>query len=252
MANQRKAGAILVYSNIVVKNIVNLLYTPLLLSFVGQTDYGVFQTANNFIVSLQLLAFGFSGAYVRFYMQRSSKDDVEGIRRLNGMYISVYVLIVLMAIALGLTFAFNCGILFSGSFAPDQVRLATQVMAVLTFNVATTLLSTVFDAFIVAHERFSFQQSRQMFTTLATPFFALIMLCQGWGVVGVSFAQLAVSLLLLALNMHYAIGKLGMSLWLAVLKSGVRSHHDERSQRGFGCCGGCRAGGDLRHCGSAA
>ena len=75
MSSQRKAGAVLGYANVVVKNVVNLLYTPMLLAFVGQGDYGVFQTANNFIVSLQLLTFGFSGAYVRFYMQRVVEND---------------------------------------------------------------------------------------------------------------------------------------------------------------------------------
>ena len=49
MASQRKAGAILGYLNIIVKNLVNLVYTPMLLSFVGQADYGVYQTANSFV-----------------------------------------------------------------------------------------------------------------------------------------------------------------------------------------------------------
>ena len=41
MVSQRKAGAILGYANIIVKNLVNLVYTPMLLAFVGQADYGV-------------------------------------------------------------------------------------------------------------------------------------------------------------------------------------------------------------------
>ena len=209
-ASQRKAGAVLGYANIVVKNVVNLLYTPMLLAFVGQADYGVFQTANNFIVSLQLLTFGFSGAYVRFYMLRETDGDEGGIRRLNGMYLILYLIICAIAIALGLLFSAVCGTLFSGSFTSDEVGTASAVMAVLTFNVATTLLSTVFDAFIVTHERFTFQQSRQMFTTLATPGLALVMLWLGFGVVGVAAAQLAVNLALLGLNARYAVGRLGM------------------------------------------
>jgi O-antigen/teichoic acid export membrane protein len=210
MASQRKAGAVLGYANIVVKNIVNLLYTPMLLAFVGQVDYGVFQTANNFIVSLQLLTFGFDGAYVRFYMLRKAEGDEDGIRRLNGMYLVLYLIICSIAIGLGLLFSAACGTIFSGSFTSDEVGLASAVMSVLTFNVATTLLSTVFDAYIVAHERFTFQQSRQMFTTLATPGLALVMLWLGFGVVGVSAAQLVVNLALLLLNARYAIGRLGM------------------------------------------
>lgn len=210
VASQRKAGAILGYANIAVKNIVNLLYTPMLLAFVGQGDYGVFQTANNFIVSLQLLTFGFSGAYVRFYMQRATAGDEAGIRKLNGMYLLLYLGICVIAVLLGLAFAFSCGSLFAGSFTSSEVDLAGVAMTVLTFNVATTLLSTVFDAYIVAHERFTFQQTRQMFTTLATPGLALCLLALGTGVVGVAMAQLMVNLALLALNVRYAVGKLGM------------------------------------------
>ena len=45
MASQRKAGALLGYANILAKNLVNLVYTPMLLSYVGQADYGVFLRA---------------------------------------------------------------------------------------------------------------------------------------------------------------------------------------------------------------
>ena len=214
MASQRKVGVLLGYANIIVKNVVNLLYTPMLLAFVGQGDYGVFQTANNFMVSLQLLTFGFSGAYVRFYMQRRTVGDDVGIRKLNGMYLLVYLGICTIAVALGLVFAFFCGFLFAGSFTSGEVSLVGSVMTVLTFNVATTLLSTVFDAYIIAHERFAFQQTRQMFTTLATPGLALCLLAVGMGVVGVAMAQLAVNLVLLALNARYAVGKLGMRFTL--------------------------------------
>lgn len=211
MASQRKAGAVLGYANIVVKNVVNLLYTPMLLAFVGQGDYGVFQTANNFIISLQLLTFGFSGAYVRFYMQRATAGNKLGIRRLNGMYLLLYLGICVFSIVLGLTFAFSCGSLFAGSFTSSEVDLAGAVMTVLTFNVATTLLSAVFDAYIVAHERFAFQQTRQMLTTLATPGLALCLLVAGTGVVSIAISQLAVNVVLLVLNARYAVAKLGMS-----------------------------------------
>ncbi|MBR3158373.1 MAG: hypothetical protein IKF14_04635, partial [Atopobiaceae bacterium] len=90
---QRRRGIVLGYVNIVVKNVVDLLYTPMLLSFVGRGVYGVFQTANSF---------GFSGAYVRYYMQRRAKGDEAGIRRLNGMYLLLYLGIDAIAITLGL------------------------------------------------------------------------------------------------------------------------------------------------------
>ena len=198
------------YLNIVVKNLVNLVYTPMLLAFVGQADYGVYQTSNSFVFSLTLLTFGFSEAYIRFYTQSRATGDESDIRRLNGMYLILYVIVSAIALFLGLLFAGNVEFFFSGSFTFDQVGLAGQLMGIMAFNVTATLFSTVFDAYILAHEQFKFQQTRQMFTSLATPGVAFVLLNLGLGAVGVAFAQLGVTLTLLVLNARFAIFKLGM------------------------------------------
>ena len=61
MASQRKGGALLGYANILAKNLVNLMYVPLLLHFLGQGDYGVFQITNSVVFALTLLSAGFYG-----------------------------------------------------------------------------------------------------------------------------------------------------------------------------------------------
>lgn len=210
MASQRKAGAILGYANIVVKNLVNLVYTPMLLAFIGQADYGVFQTANSFVFSLTLLTFGFSEAYIRFYTLKRVSGTEEDVRSLNGMYLVLYAAVSAAALGLGLLFSANVGAFFSGSFTPDEVGLAGELMAIMAVNVAATLFSTVFDAYIMAHEQFRFQQTRQMLTTLATPVIAFCLLNLGMGAVGVALAQLAVTLVLLVLNVRFAVARLGM------------------------------------------
>ncbi|WP_182050145.1 lipopolysaccharide biosynthesis protein [Changpingibacter yushuensis] len=210
LSSQRKVGAVLGYTNILVKNLVYLIYTPMLLSFVGQADYGVYQTSYSFVFSLSLLTFGFSEAYVRFYTQRHIHGSEDEIRRLNGMYLLLYIAVCAIALVLGLLLAANASSIFSGSFTDDEVNLAQKLIVVMTFNITMTLLSTVFDAFILAHEQFKFQQSRQMLTTLATPGLAYGLLNLGMGAVGAAVAQLAVTFVLLILNARFAIGKLGM------------------------------------------
>lgn len=207
---QRRVGIVLGYINIAVKNLVQLAYTPMLLSFMGEADYGVFQTSNSFVFSLQLLSLGFAGAYLRFYAQRKESGDEAGVRALNGMYLVFYAAVSVAAVALGLCFSAASGLVLASGFTSEQVRLARTLMAVMAFSVAATLFGSVFDSYIVANERFAFQQTRQIFTTLATPLLAFALLCVGMGPVGVALAQLAVNLVLLALNVRYAVGKLGM------------------------------------------
>ena len=210
MASQRRAGILLGYANIVVKNLVNLVYTPMLLSFVGQADYGVYQTTNSLVFSLTLLAFGFSEAYVRFYTEKKARGTEEDIRILNGMYLVLYAVICFAVLALGLVCAANVETFFSKSFTSGQVELASELAVIMTCNVTLTLFSTVFDAYIVVHEQFKFQQTRQMCTSLATPGIAFILLKIGLGAVGVSLAQLSITVILLVLNVRFAYYKLGM------------------------------------------
>ena len=221
MTSQRRVGVVLGYANIIVKNLVNLVYTPMLLSFVGQADYGVFQTSNSFVFSLTILSFGFSDAYIRFYMRRKINGDEGDIQSLNGMYLTLYVVICAAALALGLLFAANVGTFFSDSFTPDQVELAGRLMAIMAVSVSVTLFSTVFDAYIIAHEQFRFQQTRQMFTTLATPCLAYVLLSLGMGPVGVALAQLAVYITLFLLNARFAVVKLGMRFSLKRFDKGL-------------------------------
>lgn len=210
MASQRKIGVLLGYANIVIKNLVNLAYTPMILAFVGKINYGVYQTSNSFVFSLSLLSFGFSEAYVRFYTQRKANGTEADIRQLNGMYLLLYLCICLVTFVLGLTFAANADFFFSDSFTTEQMSLARTLMAIMAVTVTLTLSSTVFDAYILAHEQFKFQQSRQMLVTLAAPGMAFVLLTFGMGTIGVALAQLVMNLLLLILNARFAIVKLGM------------------------------------------
>lgn len=182
----------------------------MLLSFVGQADYGVYQSCNSFVFSLSLLSFGFSQAYVRFYTQKRAKGTEDDIRRLNGVYIVLYFFVSVIALLLGLVFAANAATVFSAGFTTEQIEIAEVVIAVLASSIAVTLFNSVFDAYVLAHEQFCFQQTRQLATTLATPFAAYALLCLGMGVIGVAVAQLAINVLLLALNASFCVGKLEM------------------------------------------
>lgn len=210
MPSQRRSGVVLGYANVATKNLVNLAYVPMLLSFVGRSDYGVYQSCNSFVFSLALLSFGFSQAYVRFYTQKKVHGTESDIRRLNGVYLVLYMAVSALALGLGLVFAANASAVFSTGFTAEEVSLAGSVMSLMACNIAVTLFNSVFDAHMLARERFRFQQTRQLGSTLATPLIVYLLLCAGTGVVGVAAAQLAVNVVLLGLNAIFCVGHLGM------------------------------------------
>lgn len=218
MANQKKAGVLLGYANILVKNIVNLFYVPLLLHFVGQGDYGVFQMTNSVIFSLSLLSAGFYGSYVRFFMIKKTAGDEEGIKQLNGLFLIVYCIAACFSLFIGFFLSANVDIFFSRGLNQKEILLARELMVIMTVNIAFTFLSSPFNAYIVAFERFVYQQSRQLFTAIITPVCAVILLFFGMGAIGVAIAQLAITLVLLVMNITYAVNKIGMRLQFKGIK----------------------------------
>ena len=69
---------------------IALIYTPFALRMLGQSQYGLFGTASSFTNYLSLLSLGIGGAYIRWNAKYRAENDVEGERRLNGMYFTMF------------------------------------------------------------------------------------------------------------------------------------------------------------------
>ncbi|MDU2202179.1 MAG: polysaccharide biosynthesis protein, partial [Anaerococcus hydrogenalis] len=65
--NQRKTGALLSYVSIILNTLLTLFYTPIILRYLGDAEYGVYELTASLVAYLGLLSLGFGSAYVRFY-----------------------------------------------------------------------------------------------------------------------------------------------------------------------------------------
>lgn len=91
--NQLKAGAILSYISMSLGYIISILYTPIMLRLLGQSEYGLYNLVSSVVSYLGLLSFGFGSAYVRYYSRYKVEEDEENIAKLNGMFLIVFLLL---------------------------------------------------------------------------------------------------------------------------------------------------------------
>ncbi|RRG08366.1 MAG: hypothetical protein DUD32_10370 [Lactobacillus sp.] len=208
MFSQKKSGAVLSYINIIVKNLVTFMYTPFLLKYIGQSDYGLFQMTNSVITSLSLLSMGFSSSYVHFYIKYKSNNECENLKKLNGMYLILFCLISLIAIVIGSILAFNVDNIFN--LKQSQISLMEKLMGIMILNVALTFPSSVFDSNIIVNQRFIYQQGRQLMQTILVPLIAVPMIMLGSGVLAIGITQTIVTTLFLFINANFCIRKLNM------------------------------------------
>lgn len=216
--SQRKSGVLLGYLTILTKNFVNFLYVPMLLHFIGQQDYGLFQMTNSITFTFTLISGGFAGSYVRFYMKEEVAQNKPGIKKLNSIYLIVYSIVALISLILGVLLSLKASILFENGLTHRELILAKKLLLIMTGTIALQLLSTPFEAYIIAKEQFIYNQTRQIATSICTPALALLLLYFGFGAIGVAFSIQVITLLLLVLNISYAIKKLGMSFTTKELK----------------------------------
>ena len=57
-SSERKFAVVLSYTNIILKNLIVFLYTPFLLKYLGQSEYGIYQMTNSVIMGLSVLSMG--------------------------------------------------------------------------------------------------------------------------------------------------------------------------------------------------
>lgn len=219
--NQIKLGVFLSYMNILVQNLIYIIYTPLLIKFVGMDDFGVFQSTTQTINTLTVLSMGFGAAYIKFYSTYKNENE---IRLLNGVYLVFYLSIALLALVGGSWIYFHINDVFGSTFTLRQISTTRTLILILTMAVSVNFISSIFTAYITAKERFVFQQSRILISTLIQPVIVIILLVIGKGVVSIAIVQIMLSLLLLSLNAFYALGKLEMGFafrkgQLAICKS---------------------------------
>ena len=114
--NERKAGATLTYINLALGFLVSLIYTPILLRLLGQSEYGLYNLVSSVVSYLGVLNFGFGSAYVRYYSRYKVNEEKDEIATLNGMFLIVFSLLGLIAVIAGFILAQYTNVIFGRSY----------------------------------------------------------------------------------------------------------------------------------------
>ena len=219
--NQRKAGVVLSYVNILINNIIVLFYIPFLLRSLGQEEFGLYQMMNSVIMTLSLLSLGFSSAYIPLYMRYKEANDKEKMKSLNGMYLLFFLIMSVIAVAIGIIMVRSISFFLPDTTTQLQVELAKVLMIFMVANIALTFPASVFDANILAHERFRFNQICRILMLVAKPLLVVPLILIGMNSIAIVIVQTLITLAFLFMSAGFAIYKLKMKFALNSLSFGL-------------------------------
>lgn len=205
---QIKFGAVLSYFQMALNIVVGLLYTPLMIRSLGQSEYGLYNTVASTISMLSILNLGFSSGYIKYFSQYKEKDDKESIYRLNGLFLGIFVIIGIVAFTCGIYLSNHLDIVFDSGLTKDEMGKARTLMILLTVNLALSFPMSVFSNIITAYEQFIYLKLLGLIKTVTTPLLTIPLLLLGRGSVAVVAVTMSVAIIVDAINIFYVLYKL--------------------------------------------
>lgn len=207
--NQIKAGAVLSYISMGLSTLISLVYTPIMIQRLGNSEFGIYQAVLPIISYLNLLSFGLGSAYVRYYSRYKAADDRDGMAKLNGMFLITYLVLggVLLAIGFGLSY---CDIIFGKKLLPDEIALAEKLLRILSVNAALTFPISVFESNVTINEQYLFQKLVAMGKQVLNPLIMIPLLIIGYRSVTLTVVSLIFTVISGILNFTFCLTKLKM------------------------------------------
>lgn len=208
--SQRASGALLSYVQIILSNTISIIYTPFALRMLGQSQYGLFGTANSFTAYLSLLSLGIGGAYIRWSTMYRADHDIEGEQRLNGMYFTIFSIISLVTLIIGMVLVFIAPLVFGNNFNDSEMHDLTILIFLSILNLVIGFFFTPVSMCILAYEKFIIIRVVAIVNILISPVINILIMLLGGKAVEISIATLILSTINYIIYHIYARKRLGM------------------------------------------
>ena len=119
-SSNRKIGSIISMANMVISLVIGLIYTPLLIRYLGDSEYGIYTLALSLIAYLSILDLGFGNTLVRYTSRIRAQGKDEN--SLIGMFLVFYIIIAAVAAIIGIVVTVNIDSFFSTSFVSEEAK----------------------------------------------------------------------------------------------------------------------------------
>ena len=219
--NQLKAGVFLSYLSIAVTGVTQLIYTPVMLRLLGQSEYGLYSMVSSVVGYLNLLTFGIGGAYLRFYSREKAFGGEGAVARLNGMFLLVFSASGAISIAAGSALAANAQLIFGDKLTQSETARAGILVVLLSVNVALSVMSNVFPSYAAANERYIFQRVLTVGISVLGPLVTLPLLMAGLGSLGLVLISLLTTILYGGINFAFCVKRLHIRVQFRGLRWGL-------------------------------
>jgi O-antigen/teichoic acid export membrane protein len=203
MKNQLKAGAVLSYVALFINSVISIIYTPIMLNLLGQSEYGLYSLASSAAGFIGILNFGLGNAVIRYAAKYRALNDEDGCSKLYGMFFILYGILGLIALVAGTILTFNSHLIFSNALDVYETKKLKLLMGIMTINISVGIGLGMFSVIVLAYEKFIFQKVVVIVSSVLSPLIMLPLLLMGNDSIALAVVTTIVNFLSIVINVFY-------------------------------------------------
>lgn len=211
MKNELKIGSLLSIVSIILGSLIQILYTPMYMKYLGTSDYGINSLVQSIMGYVGMLNLGLGSAIVRYTVRYRTEGKIEEEKSLNGMFLTIFFIIMGISIVIGIYLYFMIPTLFTEKFTSTELIKTQKVFIIMMVSTAISFPVGVFSTNIVSRQKFIYQKGLSFLKMIATPIIGAILMIKGFGLLAVVTSIVILNLITYIFDIFYAL-KLGMGV----------------------------------------
>ena len=193
--SQLKVGIVLNYVNMILGNLIPIFYTPVMLTLLGQSEYGLYKLASSVTSYLSLISMGLGSAITRYLIKSREEEGKDAEERMFGLFDVIFNVIAVAALVIGTLLTIGLPLWYSKSLTDAQLIRMQLLVFMMVINMALSFSQSPYLSVVNAHEKFVFLQCMNIVQTCGVPCLNLVALYLGFGSVGLTIAAMGASIL---------------------------------------------------------
>lgn len=210
--NERKIGIILSYLNIILQTIIGFLYVPILLIYMGQSEYGLYQLMGSLIAYFSVMDFGLTSATIRGYIEYRTNKEFERIENFLAITQRIYIVICIAVLLIGAIIYNYLEIIFGKSLTVNEIIEAKHIFMLLLINIIITFLGMIYRSVITANEKFLFMKGIETIQLIVQPFAVIAVMQISPTALAMVIVMTVINLILTVLRVYYCYNKLELKI----------------------------------------
>ena len=209
--SELKIGIILNYVNMGIGNLIPIFYTPVMLSLLGQNEYGLYKLSSSVTGYLGLISLGIGAAVTRYLIKAKTEEGQEAEERMLGLFLLIFRFIAVVAFIFGLILIVNLDIWYADSLNADEMRRMQILVFLMVCNMSLSFSMSPYLSIVTAREKYIFYQWMSILNTCIVPILSLVALYMGYASIGLAVVSLAVAFVVRVVYSIYVTKSLGIT-----------------------------------------